>query len=143
MTDTVLDTSSTNVSLSMNGVVFGSIDATAVSGSFDPSFDHDWFAVSLTAGHNYAFSAFSTSGTLNDMAIDLRDASRNILNSQGVVDGGINRSASFVYTAAATATYYLAVSAGGNNPASVTGTYDAFVNDIGVDTVLDTSSTNA
>jgi len=55
MTDTVLDTSSTNASLTMNGLVFGSIDAAAASGSFDPSFDHDWFAVSLTAGHSYVF----------------------------------------------------------------------------------------
>ena len=56
MADTVLDTASTNASLVMNGTVTNTIDAAAMSGSFSTSFDHDWFAVSLVAGHSYSFS---------------------------------------------------------------------------------------
>ena len=56
--DTVLDTASTNASLVFGGTAnLGTIDAVPVNGSFDTSLDHDWFAVNLTAGHNYAFSA--------------------------------------------------------------------------------------
>src|SRR5438445_433245 len=100
MTDTILDTSATTGILAVNGTVFGAIEAAPVSGSFDMSFDHDWFVVSLTAGHQYTCSAAATSGAgLPDVAIDLSDANRNILNSQGVVDGGANGTARFTYTA--------------------------------------------
>src|SRR5713226_9942499 len=145
MADTVLDTASTNASLVMNGTVTNTIDAAAMSGSFSTSFDHDWFAVSLVAGHSYSFSAHGTSGTLNDVAIDLQNSSRNIQNA-GMVDGGVNGTASFTYTATATGTFYLAISAGGSNPASLTGNYQISATDNGVpstDTVLDTASTNA
>jgi Ca2+-binding RTX toxin-like protein len=146
MADTVLDTASTNASLVMNGTVSNTIDAAAMSGSFSTSFDHDWFAVSLVAGHSYSFSAHGTSGSLNDVAIDLQNSSRSIQNSQGVVDGGVNGTASFSYTAAATGTLYLAISGGGNSPASLTGNYQISATDNGTpvtDTVLDTASTNA
>src|SRR5262249_50782521 len=72
--DTVLDTSATNASLVINGTASGAIDATPMSGSFNTALDHDWFAVSMTAGHVYSFSAFATSGSLDDLAIDLVDA---------------------------------------------------------------------
>src|SRR5712671_5107773 len=145
MTDTILDTSATTGILAMNGTVFGTIEATPVSGSFDTSFDHDWYAVSLTRGHVYSFSTITTSGGVNDVAIDLSDASRNILNIQGVVDGGTNGSPNFAYMAGATGTYYLAVSAGGSNPANLAGNYSASVFDLGTrtDTILDSASTNA
>src|SRR5712671_6266458 len=145
MTDTILDTSATTGILAMNGTVSGTIEATPLSGSFDTSFDHDWYAVSLTRGHVYSFSTITTSGGVNDVAIDLSDASRNILNIQGVVDGGTNRSPNFAYMAGTTGTFYLAVSAGGSNPASLTGNYALTASDLGAraDTIVDSASTSA
>src|ERR1700712_4013510 len=99
MTDTVLDMALTTAVI-FNGGTFGSIDAAPESGSFDTSLDHDWFAVSLIAGHDYVFSGLAMlgSGSLNDVAVALRDSSRNILDSQGVVDSG-SAGSSFSYTA--------------------------------------------
>src|SRR5215472_3757222 len=139
--DTVLDTPATTASLTMNGTVTGTIDALPESGSFNTSVDHDWFAVNLTAGHTYTFSAFGTG--LNDVAIDLSDANRNVLNSQGLVDGGANGTAIFNYTATASGTYYLAIGAGGTNAADATFSYQVSVTDRGIDTVLDTPATTA
>jgi hypothetical protein len=142
MTDTVLDTASTNAVV-FDGGTFGSIDAVPESGSFDTSLDHDWLAVSLIAGHDYVFYAYGISGNLNDVALDLRDSSRTILNSQGVVDPGANITPMFTYTATSSGTEYLDISAGGNNPASQTGQYFVTYADAGTDTILDTASTNA
>src|ERR1700683_369572 len=114
----------------MNATTTGTIDATAMSGSYDTPVDHDWFAVSLVAGHSYTFSAVGTSGTLNDVAIDLRDANRDILNSSdAAVDGGVGGTASFTYTATATGTEYLPTSAGGRNYTSLTGNYQITATD--------------
>jgi FG-GAP-like repeat len=142
--DTVLDTAATNASLSLAGAS-GRINGMPESGSFNTSLDHDWFAVSLIAGHDYTFSAqgtISSTSNLKDVAIDLRDASRAILNSQGVVDAGAN-TAGFTYTATSSGTVYFDISAGGNNPASLTGDYQISYADDGSDTILDTASTNA
>src|SRR5207248_1696376 len=95
--------------------------------------------------HSYTFTAIGSTGTpLSDLAMDLRDANGNILVS--VVDGGVNGAASLSRTATATGTDYLAISAGGSNPASLTGNYQITAIDNGVpstDTVLDTTGTNA
>src|SRR5215468_8960018 len=99
-TDVVLDTAATNSSLPMNATLIGTIDPMLEGGSFDTSRDHDWYAVSLTAGHTYNFSALGfVLSTLKDVAVDLRDANRTILNIQGVVDSGLNGTAIFNYTA--------------------------------------------
>jgi hypothetical protein len=141
--DTVLDTAATTVTLSPGSAPSGKIDATPMSGSFDTSLDHDWYAVNLIAGAHYTFTAVGTSGTLNDVAIDLTDANRNIVNSQGLVDGGPNGTATFTYTATTTGTFYLAVGAGGSDPADQLGNYNiTFVNN-GGDTILDTAATSA
>ena len=141
MTDTVLDTAFTTAVIS-NGGTFGNIDAAPETGSFDTSLDHDWLAVSLIAGHDYFFSGLAISGTFNDVAIDLRDSSRTILDSQGVVDRGTS-SSNFTYTATTSGTAYLDISAGGSNPAGQTGQYLVNYADAGTDTVLDTASTGA
>src|SRR5579872_794205 len=97
--DVVLDTAATTSTLPVFGAILGTIDAVPESGSFNTLLDHDWYAVSLVAGHAYAFSAslfpFFTPETLNDLAVDLSDANRNILNTQGIVDGGLNGTARF------------------------------------------------
>jgi 3-methyladenine DNA glycosylase Mpg len=139
-TDTILDTVNTTGTLSSTAT--GAIDATPMSGSANTSFDHDWYKVTLTAGHSYTFSANGTSGTLNDVAIDLRNSSGTLVNS--VVDGGANGTASFSYTPAASTFYFLAVSAGGANATSLTGNYSLSLQDNGVpstDTILDTVNT--
>ena len=69
---------------------------------------------------------------MNDVAIDLRDSSRTILDSQGVVDAGAHATSSFTYTATSSGTEYLEISAGGNNPASLTGDYQVTVTDNGL-----------
>ena len=124
--DTVLDTASTNASLTIGATATGTISAVPESGSFTTSLDHDWFAVNLIAGHVYTFSAQATpsaSDNLNDVAIDLTGSSRTILDGQGVVDAGANAASSFTYAATSSGTEYLDISAGGNNPARLTGIY--------------------
>ena len=147
LSDTVLDTAATTAEFSSfivrGGSTTGVLGVTPMAGSFDTSLDHDWIAVTLEAGHHYTFSALGTSGSLNDVAIDLRDTNRNILNSQGVVDGGPNGTATFTYTAAATGTVYLDVTAGGSNAANLLGFYQASFIDNGGDTILDSAATLA
>ncbi|MCG2673262.1 pre-peptidase C-terminal domain-containing protein, partial [Bradyrhizobium sp. GCM10023182] len=142
-TDTLLDTIATIGVLTVGGTTTGAIDAVPMSGSANTSFDHDWYKVTLTAGHSYSFSAQGTSGTLNDVAIDLRDTTGNNLVTS-VVDGGANHAASVSYTPTSSGTYYLAISAGGSNPASLTGNDSISVTDNGApstDTLLDTTAT--
>ncbi|MGO9740455.1 MAG: putative Ig domain-containing protein [Roseiarcus sp.] len=147
--DAVLDTASTNASLTMNGTITNAIDAVPESGSANMSFDHDWFSAHLVAGHSYTFSATGTSGTLNDVAIDLRDASGEIVNSENVVDGGPNGSPSFIFTPSTSGAYFLAISAGGSNPAALTGSYQINATDNApaptntVDTIPENTSTTA
>ncbi len=62
----------------------------------------------------------------------LRDSSRTILDSQGVVDAGANAASSFTYTATSSGTVYLDISAGGNNPAGLSGDYQSTVTDNGL-----------
>src|SRR5262249_22009963 len=77
--DTIPDGPSTTSSLTMNGTVLSEINLVPASGSSNVSLDHDWFAVSLTAGHDYSFTAssFPPSGLI-DVAVALRDANGNI-----------------------------------------------------------------
>jgi hypothetical protein len=137
MTDTVLDTASTDASLTFGGNSNpGTIDAVPENGSFDTTIDHDWFAVNLVAGHDYEFSAQSATIGLNDVAIVLRNSSGTVLNSPGIFENG------FTYTATSSGTGYLDISAGRNFP-SQTGNYAIFAYDDGADTALDTTSTTA
>jgi RTX calcium-binding nonapeptide repeat (4 copies) len=132
--DTVLDTASTNASLTIGATATGAISTVPESGSFTTSLDHDWLAVNLVAGHVYTFSAqatFSASDNLNDVAIDLRSSNRTILDSQGAVDAGANAASTFTYAATSSGTEYLDISAGGSNPASLTGIYQITATDSG------------
>src|SRR5438874_336276 len=103
----------------MDGTSNGTIDAVPESGSANTSFDHDWYKVVLTAGDSYAFSAQGVSGSLNDVAIDLRDPSGTLIPSTGPTDGGPGGTARFTYTPSSSGTYFLAISAGGSSPASL------------------------
>ena len=127
--DVVLDTTGTAYGLTINGTISNTIDPTPMAGSANTSFDHDWFAVNLTSGHSYTFSAHGTSGTLNDVAIDLRDSSNAIVDPSGVVESGVGGTATFNYTASGTATYYLAISAGGSYYLTATGGYSISADD--------------
>src|SRR5690349_16916341 len=143
MSDTLLDTTATIGVLTVGGAASATSDAVPMSGSANTSFDHDWYKVTLTAGHSYSFSAQGTSGTLNDVAIDLRDTGgSNFVTS--VIDGGVNGTARFNYTPSLSGTYYFAISAGGSNPASLTGNDSISVTDNrtpSTDTLLDTIAT--
>src|SRR5262249_34903201 len=114
-------------SLLINGTIVSTIDAVPESGSANTSFDHDWFRVSLTAGHSYHFAAQSTSAALTSLAIDLRGSSGNTLTP--IPEGA---APDFYYTPSTSGTYYLAVSAGGSSPASLRGTYQVTTTDGGV-----------
>ena len=128
----------------MGVITTGRINGVPESGSFDTSIDHDWLAVSLIAGHHYTFSAQTVrlADNLNDVAIDLRDSSRTILNGQGVVDGGVNRTSSFTYTATSSEpNISTSAPAAATPPASSATTRSP--SPTTPDTVLDTASTNA
>ena len=111
-TDTVLDTASTNASLTIGGGAnLGTIDAVPESGSFNTSVDHDWFAVNLTAGHDYAFSAQGFGQQLARCC----DRSQGFQpdNSRQPGRGRCRRDRpSFNYTAISSGTEYLDISAG-------------------------------
>jgi len=86
-TDTVLDNTLTNASLSVGeifGTTSGTIDAVPMAGSSNLSTDHDWYKVTLTAGQEYVFGAAVTSGLsadyLGNAAIDLYDASGALIS---------------------------------------------------------------
>ena len=144
LVDTVLDTKATSGTLAVGTTINDVINSAPMSGSGDKSYDHDWFKVVLTAGHSYTFSAQGTSGNLNDVAIDLRNSSGTQIT--GLVDPGANTPAVLNYTPSTSSTYFLALSAGGNNPASLTGSYSLSLKDNGApgttDNLLDNVNTS-
>jgi hypothetical protein len=110
--DVVLDTTATAYSLTIGGTIGNTIDPTAMAGSANTAFDHDWFKVNLTAGHSYHFAAQGTSCSLDVVAIQLN-------NSAGAAVPGTleDNSVPLDYTAASSDAYYLAGS--GKPPATL------------------------
>src|SRR5207248_7967257 len=110
-TDTVSENTSTSATLSVGGSVSGTIDQNDLSGD---ATDRDYYRVTLTGGHRYTLSAnasVSTSDTLDQVFIRLRDASGNELSPDRFAEGA---TPSFSYDApgSGSTTYYLAISAG-------------------------------
>jgi Ca2+-binding RTX toxin-like protein len=157
-TDTVREGTDTTTSLAPSLTVQGTIDAEPISGDGRTSdgaggfIDKDWYVVTLEAGRTYIFTgsaAVSNSDTLTQLAMTLRDASENVI--AGIYNNGNNQFAegvapSFSYTPINSGTYYLAISAGGNNYQTATGAYTASFTDNGVmadDFADDASDTTA
>ncbi len=96
--DTVLDTTATTATITLGGSVDTVIDTLG---------DHDWYAVTLTAGQRYVFTTQAIAGSQTDSFLTLRDAASAALTSDD--DGGDSRYSLIAYTPAATGTYYLDV----------------------------------
>ena len=163
--DTIRATTGTIGVLSVNGSVTGtieaepmSLDATSTISASDLQggfIDKDWYQVTLQKGHTYTFQASSTSLTTNMVSATLRDSTGAVV--QNIYNNGTNQfaeggTASFAFDTTNQAntfeTYYLAVGAGGSDPAfrTATGSFTASVTDsgaVGADTIPGTISTTA
>lgn len=85
---------------------------TAVNGSFEANGDHDWYAVTLTAGTTYVFSTSATGGAGDpDTTLMLRNASGTLLAYNDDYSGTYSR---VLFTPTTTGTYYLDLGAWGN-----------------------------
>ena len=122
-----------------------------VTGNIEVGFDHDWFAVQLTAGHSYAINvrgSFGSGGTLWDPTLSLHDA-----NGMTVASGQPNRAIfsapdfppipadeQLVVTVSQSGTYYVDVGGLVYRPdiffplAGQTGTYTVDTEDLGTTT---------
>jgi hypothetical protein len=88
----------TKASLSVGG---SATDVLEVNG------DHDWFAVSLTAGVQVTITVFGI--TLEDPFLRLRDATGTVVGSNDDIKDGDNRSSKLTFTPTASGTYYIDV----------------------------------
>ena len=114
----------TTTSLEVSGTVEGVINAEPISSDISISLpdgtggyvDKDWYQVTLNKGTIYTFSGRATSMTTG--LIDISLYGHNGTQIHAPVEGA-NPSFTFdtTYQSSATQTYYLAVSAGGPNPA--------------------------
>lgn len=132
--DDYSDDTSTSGSLSAGSHTFGEIE---------DSYDQDWFAVSLVAGHEYQIDlegGSSSAGTLPDTYLrGIHDSSGNLISGTTNDDGGTGYNSAVSYTAPSSGTYYIAASAYGSG----TGTYRLSLSDMGSsDDFADTTSTH-
>lgn len=97
--DSVVATTATTGALALNGSIDGNIDTNG---------DHDWYAITLTAGQTYIFR---TGGIVPDGAVDttltLRDAASAELATND--DAGEGAYSAVRFTATSSGTYYLDV----------------------------------
>ncbi|MFM5950769.1 MAG: M10 family metallopeptidase C-terminal domain-containing protein [Novosphingobium sp.] len=82
-----------------------------VNGTMDGNGDHDWYAVTLTAGTSYVFTTSATGGADVDTTLFLRNSSGALLAYNDDSTGTYSR---VVFTPTTTGTYYLDVGAWGN-----------------------------
>src|SRR6516165_9367830 len=114
----ITDTTATTGVVAVNGSTTGDIETTN---------EHDWFAVTLTAGHTYQFKvdgAATGQGSLNDPNVQLFDQNGAAVPGLGSQPGDPG----ITYTATSSATYYVAAGSGNN----LFGTYTVSVVDLGV-----------
>ncbi|MDH5529159.1 MAG: M10 family metallopeptidase C-terminal domain-containing protein, partial [Paracoccaceae bacterium] len=84
------------------------------TGTISSAGDHDWVAITLTAGSAYTFT--QTGLSLPDTLLALRDASGNLIAQNDDFGGTFNSSITF--TATTTGTYYIDAGAYGSNSGS-------------------------
>jgi hypothetical protein len=75
----------------------------SVTGAIDSSNDHDWYAVTLTAGFSYVFNVAASGSSSNYPTLYLHNAAGSYLGSGGLPQLG--------FEATSTGTYYVDVSA--------------------------------
>jgi len=91
----------TTASIVVGGAINGNVEARA---------DHDWYAITLTAGQSIAISVVGLGATpLIDPFVTLRDAAGNAIQSDD--DGGTGRDSLIHFTASTSGTYYIDVGA--------------------------------
>ena len=104
------------------------------TGNIETTGDHDWFKVTLTAGHEYQFDlegSPTAGGTLSDPILRLRNSSGSLISTND--DGGTGLNSQISYTATTSGTYYLDAYAYTSN----TGTYTVSAEDKGGDNPTD------
>lgn len=93
--DTIADSTSTTGTVTLG---------TAVNGTLDTTGDHDWYAVTLTAGQTYLITTSATGGAADpDTALFLRNSSGQLLAYNDDSAGTYSR---IRFTATTTGTYY-------------------------------------
>ncbi|MEY4952404.1 MAG: hypothetical protein RL299_828, partial [Pseudomonadota bacterium] len=94
--DTIADSTSTTGTVTLG---------TAVNGTLDTTGDHDWYAVTLTAGQTYLITTSATGGAADpDTALFLRNSSGQLLAYNDDSAGTYSR---IRFTATTTGTYYI------------------------------------
>jgi len=95
----------------------------SVSSAIDTDGDHDWFAVSLEAGHIYDISLSGSGATpLDDPFVEVMNASGTVLASDD--DSGPGHNSSLSFYATSSGTYYISAESFENAaPATNIGTY--------------------
>lgn len=83
----------------------------SVDGAIEVSNDHDWFAITLTAGQAYTFktAASSAGGTSVDTTLTLRSSSGTVISSNDDANGGLF--SQITYTPTTSGTFYIDVGA--------------------------------
>lgn len=124
MADSIPNDISSTTSLAPGTSLRGRIDGADMDGRV---FDTDYYAVTLSAGQTYRFVAHALGGSLDQVAIRLRDGDGAPLT--GLAEGD---KAVLSFTVTASGTYYLAISAGGTDDwQSKTGRYRIAVRETG------------
>ncbi|MFZ2031515.1 MAG: M10 family metallopeptidase, partial [Vitreimonas sp.] len=89
------------------------VDGASVNSTIDLAGDHDWFAVTLQAGHSYAFSVTGAGASaLSDPFLEVYGPSGQLLSIDD--DGGDGVNALMHFTATFSGTYYLSAEGLGN-----------------------------
>jgi hypothetical protein len=82
---------------------------TTTGGSLEVVGDHDWYAVTLTAGQQVVVTVNGV--TLDDPYLNIRDSAGNILFSNDDISTGVNRDSKVAFAAPTSGTYYIDVGA--------------------------------
>jgi len=130
--DDYASTTYTNGYVSVNG---------SATGEIEEANDTDWFAVSLTAGHEYQIDLEGSptyAGTLGDTYLrGIYDSYGNLISGTTNDDSGYGLNSQVDFTADSTGTYYISAGAYSTR----TGTYELSVTDNGASASDDYAST--
>ena len=116
MADTIPGDASTTATINVGGTVNGNLDFVG---------DHDWFAITLTAGQAVTINLSGVGqGGVTDPYLYLRDSAGNLLASNDDIVDGTNRNSQLNFNPSYTGTYYIDVGAWNEQ---YTGTYQVSV----------------
>jgi len=116
LADTIAGDASTTATINVGGTVNGNLDFVG---------DHDWFAITLTAGQAVTINLSGVGqGGVTDPYLYLRDSAGNLLASNDDIVDGTNRNSQLNFNPSYTGTYYVDVGAWNEQ---YTGTYQVSV----------------